>query len=102
MPGFLVKRGPNVFSHLRYICTSARLGSSSLYVSRSTRFLLESHLLTSHKGNSRLPQFAQTNLVNLYLFHADSGDEVLRVTNQTNPTSIAGSLAKQVNDSWFP
>lgn len=61
-----------------------------------------SYLLTSHIGNSRLPQFSQTNLVNLYLFHADSGDEVLRVINETNPTGIAGSIAKQVNDSWFP
>lgn len=52
--------------------------------------------------NSRLPQFLQTNRVNIYLFHADSGLQVLSVINQTNPTGLAGSIAKQVNDSWFP
>lgn len=51
--------------------------------------------------NSRLPDLTQTNLVNIYLFHADSGDLVLRVTNETNPFGRAGSIAKQVNDSWF-
>ena len=100
MSGFLVKRGHYVLSHRRYICTSARLGISRLCVSLlSTRFPIYSHLII---GNSRLPQFSQTNLINLYLFHADSGDEVLRVTNQINPTGLAGSMAKQVNDSWFP
>ncbi|KAH9179326.1 hypothetical protein EDB89DRAFT_2160830 [Lactarius sanguifluus] len=52
--------------------------------------------------NSRLPDLTQTNRVNIYLFHADSGDEILRVTNQTNPFGRAGSIAKQVNDLWFP
>jgi hypothetical protein len=78
------------------VCTSPS------FTLRSTRFLLESYLLTSHKGNSRLPQFLQTNRVNIYLFHADSGLQVLSVINQTNPTGLAGSIAKQVNDSWFP
>jgi hypothetical protein len=53
-------------------------------------------------GNSGLPDFTQTNLVNIYLFHADSAIEVLRVVNQTNPFGRAGSIAKQVNDDWFP
>ncbi|KAF8500899.1 hypothetical protein F5888DRAFT_1609824, partial [Russula emetica] len=52
--------------------------------------------------NSRLPDFTQTNLVNIYLFHADSGSEILRVTNETNPFGRAGSIAQQVNDTWFP
>ncbi|KAN0123491.1 hypothetical protein V8E52_002823 [Russula decolorans] len=52
--------------------------------------------------NSRLPDLTQTNLVNIYLFHADSGSEILRVTNETNPFGRAGSIAKQVNDTWFP
>jgi hypothetical protein len=44
----------------------------------------------------------QTNLVNIYLFHADSGNEVLRVMNETNPFGRAGTIAKQVDDQWFP
>ncbi|KAI9465409.1 hypothetical protein BJY52DRAFT_1243810 [Lactarius psammicola] len=64
-----------------------------------TRLLLDTFY---HEGNSRLPDLTQTNRVNIYLFHADSGDEVLRVTGETNPFGRAGSIAKQVNDSWFP
>lgn len=60
------------------------------------------HLLLSSSGNSRLPELTQTNLVNIYLFHADSGEEIMRVTNQTNPFGRAGSIAQQVNDTWFP
>ncbi len=67
-----------------------------------TRLLLDTHLLIYHEGNSRLPDLTQFNRVNIYLFHADSGDEILRVTNETNPFGRAGSIAKQVNDSWFP
>ncbi|KAI0279229.1 hypothetical protein BGY98DRAFT_1096305 [Russula aff. rugulosa BPL654] len=52
--------------------------------------------------NSRLPTLTQTNLVNIYLFHADSGSQVLSVLNETNPFGRAGSIAQQVNDSWFP
>ncbi|KAF8272008.1 hypothetical protein EI94DRAFT_1697803 [Lactarius quietus] len=60
------------------------------------------HFWATIVWNSRLPDLTQTNRVNIYLFHADSGDEVLRVTNETNPFGIAGSLSQQVNDSWFP
>ena len=45
-------------------------------------------------GNSRLPDLTQTNLVNIYLFHADSGYEILRVSNETNPFGRAGSIAQ--------
>jgi len=44
----------------------------------------------------------QTNLVNIYLFHADSGNQILSVMNETNPFGRAGSIAKQVDDLWFP
>ncbi|KAI9509191.1 hypothetical protein F5148DRAFT_1367313 [Russula earlei] len=60
------------------------------------------HQWASFVWNSRLPDLTQTNLVNIYLFHADSGLEVLRVTNETNPFGRAGSIASQVNDTWFP
>jgi hypothetical protein len=64
-------------------------------------FSLYFTLLIYHEGNSQLPDLTQTNLVNIYLFHADSGLEVLRVTNETNPFGRAGSIAKQVDDLWF-
>ena len=52
-------------------------------------------------GNSNLPQWAQTELVNLYVFHADSGDQVLNMTNVTNPSGTAGEIHVQVDDRWF-
>jgi hypothetical protein len=53
-------------------------------------------------GNSRLPEFTQFNLVNIYLFHADSGQQVLSVMNETNPVGRAGQIFQQVDDTWFP
>ncbi|RPD62223.1 hypothetical protein L226DRAFT_544380 [Lentinus tigrinus ALCF2SS1-7] len=51
--------------------------------------------------NSRLPQWAQTNFVNLYLFQADSGNQVLNVTNVVNPTRTAGQHHVQIDDRWW-
>ncbi|KAI0333750.1 hypothetical protein GY45DRAFT_234479 [Cubamyces sp. BRFM 1775] len=51
--------------------------------------------------NSKLPQFTQTNLVNIYLFHADSGEQVLEMQDVPNPFYEAGSKHFQVNDTWF-
>jgi hypothetical protein len=64
--------------------------------------ILDAHLSFGPLGNSQLPDFTRTQMVNIFLFHADSGDEVLRVINETNPFGRAGSITKQVNDSWFP
>lgn len=55
----------------------------------------------SFVGNSRLPQWAQTNLVNIYLFQADSGDPVANQTNVTNPSGRAGQVHFQINDTWW-
>src|SRR6266478_10256672 len=90
-----------VFPHLTQSSLSTS-GNLRMCVPSPSRPLFGIHLPPSSLGNSRLPALTQTNLVNIYLFHADSGSEVLRVTNQTNPFGRAGSIAKQVNDSWFP
>ncbi|KAI0300185.1 hypothetical protein BC826DRAFT_905704, partial [Russula brevipes] len=60
------------------------------------------HDWASFVWNSQLPDFTRTQMVNIFLFHADSGEEVLRVINETNPFGRAGLITKQVNDSWFP
>ncbi|EIN12583.1 hypothetical protein PUNSTDRAFT_81866, partial [Punctularia strigosozonata HHB-11173 SS5] len=53
--------------------------------------------------NSRRPQITQQNLVDIFLFRADSGDQILHFANQLNPFSSfqAGSVTAPVNDSWF-
>ncbi|KAI8986196.1 hypothetical protein BD414DRAFT_52367 [Trametes punicea] len=51
--------------------------------------------------NSRLPQWAQTELVNIYLFQADSGEQVLSALDVPNPVFEAGNKHFQVNDSWW-
>ncbi|KAF8513757.1 hypothetical protein JB92DRAFT_201990 [Gautieria morchelliformis] len=48
--------------------------------------------------NTGLPQFSQTNLVDVYLFHADS-DQVVSVW--PNNTYSAGHLAVKPNDTWW-
>lgn len=51
--------------------------------------------------NSHLPQFTQDNVVDLYLYHADSLDQVLNVTNYPNPYPNAGQYDACVDDAWF-
>lgn len=52
-------------------------------------------------GNSRLPQWAQTNAVNLYLFHADTDEMVLNFTNVENPANLAGQKHVHIDDRWW-
>ncbi|KAF5382323.1 hypothetical protein D9757_008480 [Collybiopsis confluens] len=51
--------------------------------------------------NSHLPSYAQTNKVNLYLFHGDSNQQILSQLNVDNPSDQAGQHSFQVNDSWW-
>ncbi|KAK0201787.1 hypothetical protein DFS33DRAFT_1264396 [Desarmillaria ectypa] len=59
------------------------------------------HQWATFVWNSGLPEFTQTNSVNVYLFRADSRQQLLFFPNQTNPRNQAGSLTAQVNDTWF-
>lgn len=52
-------------------------------------------------GNSRRPEITQINLVDIFLFRADSGEQILHFPNVTNPFGQAGVLHTQVNDTWF-
>lgn len=57
--------------------------------------------LLSETGNSRRPEITQTNLVDIFLFRADSQTQILHFRNVSNPTDQAGLIRAQVNDSWF-
>lgn len=52
-------------------------------------------------GNSRLPQWAQTEKVNIFLFQADSGTQVLNFTDVENPLFTSGLIHAQVDDRWW-
>ncbi|KAI6005353.1 hypothetical protein EDC04DRAFT_2970718 [Pisolithus marmoratus] len=58
-------------------------------------------IFTPPTGNSRRPQLTQTNLVNLYLFNADTQQPLFSITDVQNPTGAAGEYNLLVNDSWF-
>lgn len=51
-------------------------------------------------GNSRRPQLTQTNIVQLFLYDADTNEPILNVT-RTNPTNNAGEWNELVDDTWF-
>lgn len=51
--------------------------------------------------NSRRPQLTQNNLVNLYLFNADTQEALFTITDVQNPTGTEGEYNVLVNDSWF-
>jgi hypothetical protein len=101
-----LKFGHLMFSHLQLSHTPTRMGNLRMCVSLQSisrfRLLSAPHSPFDTPGNSRLPQLTQTNLVNIYLFHAESGIMVLSVLNEINPFGRAGSIAQQVNDTWFP
>jgi hypothetical protein len=52
-------------------------------------------------GNSRRPELTQTNLVDIYLFRADSKEQILHRRNYPNPFMEAGAYPAQINDTWF-
>jgi len=63
--------------------------------------VIAQHEWATFVWNSRLPGYQYTDLVNIYLFRADSRLQVLQMMNVTNPFGQAGSVPAQVNDSWW-
>ncbi|KAI0821991.1 hypothetical protein BC628DRAFT_1328350 [Trametes gibbosa] len=59
------------------------------------------HEWASFVWNSRLPQWAQTELVNIFLIQADTGIQVVNFTDVPNPLFVSGVKHVQVDDSWF-
>ncbi|TFY51649.1 hypothetical protein EVJ58_g10456 [Rhodofomes roseus] len=51
--------------------------------------------------NSRLPQFTNTNEVDIFLYNADSQELVQSWSNVANPASNSGQVGACVNDSWW-
>ncbi|KAH9969696.1 hypothetical protein BC827DRAFT_1257544 [Russula dissimulans] len=81
-------------------CNNVGNSVTSCYPTADT--MVPQHQWACFIWNSRLPEFTQFNLVNIYLFHADSGQQVLSVMNETNPVGRAGQIFQQVDDTWFP
>ncbi|KIJ17920.1 hypothetical protein PAXINDRAFT_161996 [Paxillus involutus ATCC 200175] len=63
--------------------------------------LVYQHQWAAVVWNSRRPQITQFNLVNLYLFNADTQAPLFSILGLTNPTGTAGQYNVPVNDSWF-
>ncbi|EAU85807.2 hypothetical protein CC1G_05024 [Coprinopsis cinerea okayama7 len=59
------------------------------------------HQWATFVWNSRRPELTQFNRVNIYLFRADSRQEVLRFMDRPNPTDQAGVVTARVDDRWF-
>ncbi|EIW59569.1 uncharacterized protein TRAVEDRAFT_64545 [Trametes versicolor FP-101664 SS1] len=59
------------------------------------------HEWASFVWNSRLPQWAQTEKVNIFLFQADSGLQVVNFTDVENPLFTSGLIHVQVDDRWW-
>ena len=101
VPGLLRQCRYILLPQLDHSCrfSAARVCKFCLYVFR----LCTEHarLLTLGTGNSRLPEFVQTNLVNIYLLSATEDGILLQWNNITNPTGNAGVHHAQVNDSWW-
>ncbi|KAA1479980.1 hypothetical protein DENSPDRAFT_789777 [Dentipellis sp. KUC8613] len=64
--------------------------------------VIAQHQWATFVWNTNRPEITQTNLVNIYLFHGDSGQQILQILNHNNPRGLVGSVTAQVNDSWFP
>ncbi|KAG5643621.1 hypothetical protein DXG03_000588 [Asterophora parasitica] len=61
------------------------------------------HEWVSFVWNSRRPEITNTgsNLVDIFLFHGDSRQQILHYRNVPNPSDQAGRINAQVNDSWW-
>lgn len=67
----------------------------------SSNTVYAQHQWAAFVWNSRLPALTQLGVVNVYLFHGDSREQVLVIPNQTNPTNQAGIVTAQVDDRWW-
>lgn len=63
--------------------------------------VIPQHQWATFVWNSNLPDFTQTDLVDIYLFHGDSGRRIFLFENVTNPKGQAGAITAPVNDSWW-
>ncbi|KAJ7935441.1 hypothetical protein B0H13DRAFT_1590604 [Mycena leptocephala] len=63
--------------------------------------VIPQHQWATFVWNSNLPDFTQTDRVNIYLYHGDSQQQILAFQNVLNPKRQAGSITAQVNDSWW-
>ncbi|KAG6853044.1 hypothetical protein C0991_007300 [Blastosporella zonata] len=59
------------------------------------------HQWVSFVWNSRRPEITQANLVDIFLFHGDSRQQILHYPDVINPSDQAGQINAQVNDSWW-
>ncbi|KAJ6584754.1 hypothetical protein B0H19DRAFT_980484 [Mycena capillaripes] len=63
--------------------------------------IIPQHQWATFVWNSNLPDFTQTERVNIFLFHGDSQQQILAFENVVNPKGQAGAVTAQVNDSWW-
>ncbi|KAJ6557286.1 hypothetical protein DFH09DRAFT_986863 [Mycena vulgaris] len=63
--------------------------------------VIPQHQWAAFVWNSNLPDFTQTERVNIFLFHGDSQQQILKFENVINPKGQAGYITAQVNDSWW-
>ncbi|KAG6836468.1 hypothetical protein H0H93_007748 [Arthromyces matolae] len=59
------------------------------------------HQWISFVWNSRRPEITQANLVDIFLFHGDSRQQILHYPQVKNPSDQAGRINAQVNDTWL-
>lgn len=76
-------------------------GNDVLSCFPNTTTSVPQHDFASFVWNSRLPEFTQTNLVNIYLLSATENTLLLQWNNIENPTNNAGLIHAQVNDTWW-
>lgn len=93
--------GNNIISCFPTNTTTIPQHEWATFVCTSFSLYMRSSLSQLFTGNSRLPQYQYTNLVDIYLFRADSGQQVLNRTNVTNTFGQAGAITAQVDDAWF-
>ena len=62
---------------------------------------INQHQWATFVWNSRRPELTQINRVDVYLFRADSREQVLVLRDQPNPSTQAGVVTAVVDDRWF-
>lgn len=81
--------------------SSVRIFSSLYFVRVQLTALHPDDDAFPHTGNSRLPNFAQFNLVDIALIRADTGDTVKTFRNVTNPSNEAGFQPVTADDDFW-
>ncbi|KAF8179535.1 hypothetical protein K438DRAFT_1977243 [Mycena galopus ATCC 62051] len=95
----IISTGPDPIAAAQSTCATA--GNDVITCFPTAGTLAVQDEVAAVVWNSNLPNFTQTERIDIYLFHADTQELVFNISDVVNPKGQAGTYETLVNDSWW-